>query len=87
VAAENGSRTLAFAAPREYLAVALEVNEWALCAALAERDPGHWGCLRDSLGQGARIVSKSGESYPPPEITEVAAFERFRRLVGALASA
>jgi hypothetical protein len=87
VPAGNITHTLAFAAPLEYLTVALEVNEWALCAALAERDPGHWSCLRDSLGQGARIVGRSGEPYPPPEINEAAALQRFRRLAGAVASA
>jgi hypothetical protein len=87
VPAGHSSHTLAFAAPREYLSVAIEVNEWALCATLAARDPGHWSCLRDSLGQGARIVGASGQSFPPPEINEAAAFQRFRRLAGTVASA
>lgn len=81
------TNTLAFEAPLEHLAIAREVNEWALCAALAERDPGHWGCLRDALGQGARVVGKSGQPFPPPEIEEDAAFERFRQLLGTMASA
>lgn len=77
--------TLAFAAPVEHLAVATEVNEWALCAALADRDPGHWSCLRDALRQEALAVGSSGQPCPPPEIVETAAFERFRRLAATAA--
>jgi hypothetical protein len=77
--------TLAFAAPVDQLTVAIEVNEWALCAALADRDPGHWGCLRDALRQEALAVGSSGHPCPPPEIVEAAAFERFRRLAATAA--
>src|SRR5215203_3596630 len=52
--------TLAFEAPCEHLATAMEANEWALCAALWERDPFHWGSLRDALGQTTRGVGQSG---------------------------
>jgi hypothetical protein len=43
--AEQG-QTLAFAAPHDQLQTARTANEWALCAALVELDPCHWGSLR-----------------------------------------
>ena len=41
--------TLAFTAPVDQLQTACTANEWALCAALVELDPCHWGSLRDNL--------------------------------------
>jgi hypothetical protein len=41
--------TLAFAAPADQLQTACTANEWALCAALVELDPCHWGSLRENL--------------------------------------
>ncbi len=46
VAIGRAGPTLAFTAPRDQLLTAREANEWALCAALLERDPGHWGALQ-----------------------------------------
>jgi cyanophycin synthetase len=43
--------SLAFAAPCDQLFVATEVNEWALCSALMDRDPGRWGRLEEALHQ------------------------------------
>jgi hypothetical protein len=82
--AVHATTTLAFAAPPAQLATALEVNEWALCAALAERDPYHWSGLRDSLRQAARCVSARGLPFSPPEIDELAAAARFVQLATAI---
>lgn len=76
--------TLAFEAPEQYLATAMEANEWALCAALVERDPLHWSGLRDSLRQCACAVTASGLAWPPPEIDDSAALARFARLAATL---
>jgi hypothetical protein len=78
------ANTVAFAAPAAQLATAAEVNEWALCAALAERDPCHWSGLRDSLRQAARCVSATGLPFSPPEIDEAPALARFIQLAAAI---
>jgi hypothetical protein len=44
---DEQARTLAFTAPANQLQTACAVNAWALCAALVELDPCHWGSLRD----------------------------------------
>src|SRR5271155_6031095 len=41
--------SLALAAPCDQLFVATEVNEWALCATLAERDPGYTAAFEAAL--------------------------------------
>jgi cyanophycin synthetase len=43
--------TLSFSAPANQLQTAREANEWALCASVVERDPCHWGALRDSAAE------------------------------------
>jgi hypothetical protein len=43
----DATQTLAFTAPANQLCTAREANEWALCAAVLERDPCHWSALRD----------------------------------------
>ena len=40
---------LCFTAPPDQLRTAREANEWALCASVIERDPCHWGALRESF--------------------------------------
>jgi len=40
-----GGASLAIAAPYDQLMLATEVNEWALCATLVERDPVRWSGL------------------------------------------
>jgi hypothetical protein len=40
---------LCFTAPTNQLQTAREANEWALCAAVFERDPCHWSALREAL--------------------------------------
>ena len=76
--------TLAFEAPARFLATAMDANEWALCAALVERDPFHWSGLRDALRQCACAVTGAGMALPPPEIDDSAALARFARLASAL---
>jgi hypothetical protein len=55
------AQTLAFAAPHDQLQTARTANEWALCAALVELDPCHWGSLRDC----APILSEPDPSLGP----------------------
>jgi cyanophycin synthetase len=78
-----GGASLALAAPYDQLFVATEVNEWALCAALFERDPGPWGGLRDALVAAALEDAGGQESVIPPVLEESAALARLERL-GAL---
>ncbi len=44
-----GGVSLSIAAPVDQLFLATEVNEWALCASLQERDPARWPDLEDAL--------------------------------------
>src|SRR5918993_2375129 len=55
---DEQGHTLAFSAPHDQLQTARTANEWALCAALVELDPCHWGSLRE----GARCLSETGGS-------------------------
>jgi cyanophycin synthetase len=78
-----GGASLAIAAPFDQLFLATEVNEWALCAALAERDPATWSALPESLL--AAVIAASEDGANPgadlvPVIEESAAFARFERL-------
>jgi cyanophycin synthetase len=75
--------SLAIAAPSDQLFLATEVNEWALCAALSERDPAGWCGLEAALvaqAQQAAENSQNPEADIPPVIEESAAFSRFERL-------
>jgi UDP-N-acetylmuramyl tripeptide synthase len=70
--------SLALTAPLDQLFTATEINEWALCAAAREADPGRW------TGVDAALVAAAAASEPPtpipPVIDEAAAMERFARL-------
>jgi hypothetical protein len=68
---DAGVTTLAFTAPLDQLRTASAANEWALCSALLERDPAHWGALRDAL---------RGRASHAPEFDERAALARFALL-------
>ena len=75
--------SLAITAPYDQLFLATEVNEWALCAALVERDPVRWSRVEDALVAEAMQAAADGE--PPaadllPVIEESAALARFARL-------
>ena len=72
--------SLAIAAPIDALYLATEVNEWALCAALLERDPERWGGLEAALAAAAREDAADTQGHIPPVLDESAAFSRFARL-------
>jgi UDP-N-acetylmuramyl tripeptide synthase len=82
--------SLALAAPCDQLFLATEVNEWALCAALIERDPVRFRDLEPAL-VAAAIAAAEDSANPaadiPPVIEESAALERFRRLAALEANA
>ena len=79
----RGGASLAIAAPQDQLFLATEVNEWALCAALVERDPVRWSRLEGLLVTEA-LQAAEGAANPaarlPPVIDESAAFARFLHL-------
>lgn len=74
--------SLAIAAPIDQLFLATEVNEWALCAALVERDPGRWGEMEGALVAQAREAAGPTNDVLNllPVIDESAALARFERL-------
>jgi UDP-N-acetylmuramyl tripeptide synthase len=65
---------LAITAPVDQLLLATEVNEWAVCAALAGRDPARQSVLEEAL------VTAAAEANPPPVMEEAAALARFKHL-------
>ena len=74
---------LAITAPVDLLLLATEVNEWALCASLVERDPLQWSGLQEALVAEAAAAGEDGARLPLtliPVIEESAAFARFERL-------
>jgi UDP-N-acetylmuramyl tripeptide synthase len=78
-----GGTSLAIAAPLDQLFVATEVNEWALCAALIERDPKLCRSLEDALAAASLEALDSGATPGPdtiPVLEESAALARFVRL-------
>ncbi len=79
----TGAVSLAIAAPHDQLFLATEINEWALCAALAERDPGRRDGLEELLVAQAQEASEPDADPEPelrPVIDESAAFARFALL-------
>ncbi len=75
-----GGASLAITAPCDRLFTATEVNEWALCSALRERDRMHWAGLEDAL-VAAAVEAADGAAVPdPPVLDEALAFARLRRL-------
>ena len=87
VARRHASGTsLAITAPVDQLFLATEVNEWALCASLIERDPLQWSALEAALVAQALEAAASGANpaaHIRPVIEESAAFARFERLSSA----
>jgi cyanophycin synthetase len=76
----TGGASLAIAAPVDQLFLATEVNEWALCAALVERDPAGWAKLEEALVAQASEAADPANQDLPPVIEECAALARFERL-------
>ena len=81
--------SLAITAPVDQLFLATEVNEWALCAALVERDPLRWSALEAALVAAAMAAAENGTNpaaQSRPVIEESAAFARFERLAASEAN-
>jgi cyanophycin synthetase len=75
--------SLAISAPCDQLFLATEVNEWALCAAVVERDPVRWSNLEQALVAAAMTAAENTANPTAnlrPVIEESAALERFERL-------
>jgi UDP-N-acetylmuramyl tripeptide synthase len=75
--------SLAIPAPYDELFLATEVNEWALCAALSERDPPRWTGLEQALVAAALDAAENSPAPPSalrPVLDEAAALARFERL-------
>jgi UDP-N-acetylmuramyl tripeptide synthase len=70
----QGGVQLAISAPVDQLFLATEVNEWAVCATLAQSDPAREELLEQALRQAAP------DAVPPPVIAEAAALARFSEL-------
>jgi cyanophycin synthetase len=78
-----GGASLAITAPFDQLFLATEVNEWALCATLVERDAAGWRDLQDLLiAEAAQAADNSAPAAADnqPVIEEAAALARFERL-------
>jgi UDP-N-acetylmuramyl tripeptide synthase len=71
--AHAGGASLAFAAPCDQLFTATEVNEWALAASIAERDPSQTAALV------AALAAEQPEETEPPALEAAAALLRLRR--------
>jgi UDP-N-acetylmuramyl tripeptide synthase len=67
-----GGASLAISAPPDQLFTATEINEWALCAALAERDPAR----TDELI--AALAAEQPEEAEPPALDDMGALQRVR---------
>lgn len=75
--------SLAIAAPMDQLFTACEVNEWALCATLHQRDPERWVGLEAALLAAALEEASEPEAVIAPVLEERGALERFERLAAA----
>lgn len=73
--------SLALEAPCDQLFLATEINEWALCAALAARAPARAAGLEAALRSAAAAALTEGASPgPEPVLAPAAALARFRAL-------
>ncbi len=78
-----GGASLAISAPLDQLFLATEVNEWALCATLIERDPQRYHALENALVAEAREAAETSPSPAAdiaPVLEESRAFARFSRV-------
>jgi cyanophycin synthetase len=79
----SGGVLLALSAPFDQLLLATEVNEWALCAALLEREPARWQGLEKALLDAALEAAgdePSAAATDPVVLDDDAALARFARL-------
>jgi cyanophycin synthetase len=72
--------SLAIAAPCDQLFLATEVNEWAWCASVQEREPARWPELEAGLLEEVLADAADPQSVLPPVLEETAALRRFRHL-------
>ena len=72
--------SLAIAAPADQLFVATELNEWALCATLAAREPQLTSQFEAGLLAEVLADAPAGAHIIPPVLEEGAALERFALL-------
>ncbi len=72
--------SLAVAAPPDQLYTATEVNEWALCAVLAAREPARGAALVAALHAALLEDAADPLQVIPPVLDEPAAFARLREL-------
>jgi UDP-N-acetylmuramyl tripeptide synthase len=72
--------SLAVPAPCDQLFVATEINEWALCSSLVERDPERWRGVEEALRLAALENADDPQSVIPPVLEQSAAFVRFTDL-------
>ncbi len=72
-----GGVLLAITAPPDQLFLATEVNEWAVCAALAALDPAKRSVFEQALAEAA------GETETAPVLEQSAALARFKQLQAA----
>jgi cyanophycin synthetase len=72
--------SLAIAAPCDLLFLATEVNEWAWCASVVEREPERRSALEEAWYAAALDNAVGREEVLAPVIAEPAAMERFVRL-------
>ena len=75
-----GGASLALAAPPDQLFAATEVNEWALCATVQERDPERGKDLEAALLAAALDNAADPQNVIPPVLAEGAALARFQKL-------
>jgi UDP-N-acetylmuramyl tripeptide synthase len=72
--------SLAIAAPCDLLFLATEVNEWAWCASVLERDPLRWRGVEEALRAAAVAEAQEPATVLPPVLDESAALRRFEQL-------
>ena len=71
--------SLALQAPVDQLFTATELNEWALCATLYERDPARWANVTDDLLADYLADAADPADVIPPVLDEAAALARLER--------
>jgi hypothetical protein len=85
VGGQGDRATLGFTAPVDQLLTAREANEWAMCAALLERDPVHWSALHEAMRDAVIAHARLDAAPPDPGavLDETAALAHLCRSGGA----